>query len=322
MSILVVGGAGYIGSHMVAQLVDNGQDTIVLDNLVKGHQSALWPGAKFYKGNMEDGALLDRIFTENSITAVVHFAAYSLVAESVAHPGMYYQNNVAGTLALLEGMVRHGVKKIVFSSTAAVYGMPDNLPIAENALEQPINPYGESKLAVERMLKWFDHAHGIKYITLRYFNVAGAHESGKIGENHQPETHMIPCVLQTAQGQRESFDLYGTDYPTLDGTCIRDYIHVCDLVDAHVLALGHLENGADSNIYNLGSGSGFSNLEIIEAAQKITGIDFKVNIKPRRPGDPPVLIASSEKIKQELGWHPVRTNMENIMATAWKWHNK
>jgi len=322
MAILVVGGAGYIGSHMAAELVESGTETVVLDNLVKGHSKAVWPGAKFYEGNMQDGTLLDKIFTENDITAAVHFAAYTVVPESVQDPAMYYENNVTATLSLLQGMLRHGVKNIVFSSTAAVYGMPEIIPVTEKAPTSPINPYGETKLAVEHMLKWFAQAYDMKYVAFRYFNVAGAHESGLIGEDHNPETHLIPIVLQAAQGKRASLDIYGDDYPTPDGTCIRDYIHVMDLVDAHILGLKRLEAGWESATYNLGSGNGFSNKEIVEAAKRITGVDFPVNIRERRPGDPPVLVASSEKAKRELGWNPTRMNIDNIICTAWAWHTK
>jgi len=322
MAILVTGGAGYIGSHMVAELINRGMEAVVLDNLVKGHRSSVWQGAKFYEGDMQDTQLLDQIFTQNQITAVIHFAAYSIVPESVANPAMYYHNNVVGTLALLNGMLRHGVKNIVFSSTASVYGMPKTLPITEETPTAPMSPYGESKLAIEKMLKWFSQAYDMRYMALRYFNVAGAHESGLIGEDHDPETHLIPIVLQVAQGKREVLDLFGSDYPTPDGTCIRDYIHVMDLVDAHILAMQSLENGGSSAVYNLGSGTGFSNMEIVEAAKKITGINFAVNMAGRRAGDPPELIAQCEKIKKELGWNPTRTNMDNIIRTAWAWHSK
>lgn len=322
MAILVVGGAGYIGSHMTAGLVENGIETIVVDSLVKGHRNAVWDGAKFYQGDILDSTFLDTVFTENKITAVVHFAAYSIVPESMTDPSMYFSNNVAGTLSLLTAMKRHGVEMIVFSSTAAVYGMPEAVPIVETAPESPINPYGESKLMVERMLKWFDKAYGMRHVVLRYFNVAGAHDSGKIGEDHHPETHLIPIVLQAAAGKREGIDVFGSDYSTPDGTCIRDYIHVCDLVDAHVLALKALEGGGKSATYNLGSGTGFSNLEVVTAAKKVTGIDFAVNMKERRPGDPDILIASSDKIIAELGWKPTRTNIENILRTAWAWHSQ
>ena len=320
MAILVVGGAGYIGSHMTAALVESGADAIVLDNLVKGHKEAVWPGAKFYEGNMQDTALLDKIFTENNVTCVVHFAAYTVVPESMADPAMYYSNNTIATFTLLQSMRKHGVKNIVFSSTASVYGMTEALPVVEETPTLPINPYGESKLATERMLKWFDQAYGIKYVVFRYFNVAGAHESGLIGENHDPETHLIPMVIKTAQGKLGELDLYGTDYQTPDGTCVRDYVHVMDLVDAHLLAVKRLESGKESDVYNLGSGSGFSNKEIVDAVKKITGIDFVINMKERRPGDPPRLVASSEKARRELGWKPARTDLENIIRTAWQWH--
>ena len=322
MAILVVGGAGYIGSHMTAALVESGTETVVLDNLIKGHKNAIWPGVNFYEGNMQDAALLDKIFTDNKISTVVHFAAYTVVPESMADPAMYYENNTIGTFVLLEAMRRHGVKNIVFSSTASVYGMPDVIPVTEEAAPRPINPYGESKLAAERMLKWFGQAYGIKYVAFRYFNVAGAHDSGKIGENHDPETHLIPIVIKTAQGELKELELYGDDYPTPDGTCIRDYVHVMDLVDAHMLAVKRLEGGGESATYNLGSGNGFSNKEIVDAVKKITGVDFTVNLKERRPGDPPVLVAYSEKARRELGWKPTRTDMENIIRTAWKWHSK
>jgi len=321
MAILVTGGAGYVGSHTVAALVERGVDVVVADNLEKGHREAIWPGAKFCEGDLRDMPFIDKIFAENPITATIHFAAYSLVPESVKNPVKYYDNNVAGTLQLLKAMIRHNVKSIVFSSTASAYGEPEFIPVTETAQERPVNPYGESKLAVERMLKWFDGAYGLKHVILRYFNVAGAHESAKIGEDHDPETHLIPMILQTALGKRESFDLYGDDYPTPDGTCIRDYIHAMDLADAHILALEKLEKDPVSALYNLGSGSGFSNKEILETAKKITGIDIPVRFAPRRPGDPPVLVASSDKIKRELGWNPTRTHIDNIIRTAWAWHS-
>ena len=321
MAILVTGGAGYVGSHTVAALVERGIETIVIDNLEKGHREAIWPGAKLYEGDLRDTIFIDKLFAENTITAVVHFAAYSLVPESVKNPSKYYDNNVAGTLRLLDTMVKYNVKSIVFSSTAATYGEPDTIPVTEDAGERPVNPYGESKLSVERMLKWFDGAYGLKHVILRYFNVAGAHESAKIGEDHDPETHLIPMILQTALGKRESFSLYGDDYPTPDGTCIRDYIHATDLADAHILALDKLAKEPISALYNLGSGSGFSNKEILEAAKQITGIDIPVQFTTRRPGDPPVLVASSDKIKRELGWNPTRTHINNVIQSAWAWHS-
>ena len=321
MAILVTGGAGYVGSHTVAALVERGAEVIVIDNLEKGHKKAIWPGAKFCEGDLRDAPFMDKLFTENQITAVIHFAAYSLVAESVQNPTKYYDNNVVGTLQLLKTMNNHSVKSIVFSSTAATYGEPETIPVTETAPERPVNPYGESKLAVERMLKWFDGAYDIKHVILRYFNVAGAHESAKIGEDHDPETHLIPMILQTALGKRDSLNLFGTDYPTPDGTCIRDYVHAMDLADAHILALEKLTKDGTSATYNLGSGSGFSNKEILEAAIKITGIDIPVNYAPRRAGDPPVLVASSDKIRRELGWNPTRTHIDNIISTAWAWHS-
>jgi len=321
MAILVTGGAGYVGSHTVAALVERGAEVIVIDNLEKGHKKAIWPGAKFCEGDLRDAPFMDKLFTENQITAVIHFAAYSLVAESVQNPTKYYDNNVVGTLQLLKTMYNHSVKSIVFSSTAATYGEPETIPVTETAPERPVNPYGESKLAVERMLKWFDGAYDIKHVILRYFNVAGAHESAKIGEDHDPETHLIPMILQTALGKRDSLNLFGTDYPTPDGTCIRDYVHAMDLADAHILALEKLTKDGTSATYNLGSGSGFSNKEILEAAIKITGIDIPVNYAPRRAGDPPVLVASSDKIRRELGWNPTRTHIDNIISTAWAWHS-
>jgi len=321
MAILVVGGAGYIGSHMTASIMESGAQAIVLDSLEKGFRDAVWPGAKFYEGNMQDEALLDKIFAENEISCVVHFAAYIVVPESVANPAMYYENNTFGTFKLLQAMLKHGVKNIVFSSTAATYGMPETLPITEETPTIPINPYGESKLATEKMLKWFDQAYGLKYVAFRYFNVAGAHESGKIGERHDPETHLIPVIIQRAIAG-SAVDIFGSDYPTVDGTCIRDYVHVMDLVDAHMLAVKRLQNGGKSATYNLGSGDGFSNKEIVDAVKNVTGKDFTVNMKERRPGDPPVLIACSDKARKELGWNPTRTNMDNIIRTAWAWHTK
>ena len=321
MAILVTGGTGYVGSHTVAALVERGIETIIVDNMEKGHKEAVWPGAKLYEGDLRDIPFMDKLFAENPITAVVHFAAYSLVPESVANPAKYYDNNVSGTLQLLKTMNNHNVKSIVFSSSASTYGEPEIIPVTEDARESPINPYGESKLAVERMLKWFDGAYDMKHVILRYFNVAGAHESAKIGEDHDPETHLIPMILQTALGKRESFDLYGDDYPTPDGTCIRDYVHATDLADAHILALEKLKKEPVSALYNLSSGSGFSNKEILETAKKITGTDIPVRFAPRRPGDPPVLIASSDKIKRELGWNPTRTQIDNIIRTAWAWHS-
>ncbi|UZQ85215.1 UDP-glucose 4-epimerase GalE [Thermoclostridium stercorarium] len=320
MAILVPGGAGYIGSHTVLELLEAGEEVVVIDNLFKGHREAVL-GGKFYQGDLRDSEFLDRVFSENEIEAVIDFAAFSLVGESVSEPLAYYNNNVMATMVLLEKMRDYGVRYIVFSSTAATYGEPENIPIMETDKTEPTNPYGETKLAVEKMLKWCDKAYGIKYTCLRYFNAAGAHESGKIGEDHTPETHLIPIVLQTALGQREAVYVFGNDYDTPDGTCIRDYIHVTDLADAHILALNRLRNGGESTVYNLGNGMGFSVKEVIETARKVTGKPIREEVTGRRPGDPAILVASSEKIKKELGWSPKYTTLESIIESAWKWHS-
>ncbi len=319
MAVLVTGGAGYIGSHAVAALLERGEDIVVVDNLQQGHREAVL-GGKLYAGDLRDLDFLDTVFKENSIDAVIHFAANSLVGESMKLPGKYYHNNVYGTLCLLEKMNEYGVGKIVFSSTAATYGEPENIPIDEFDRTLPTNAYGETKLAMEQMMKWFDTAHGIKFISLRYFNAAGAHESGKIGEDHNPETHLIPIVLQTALGRRPHISVFGDDYNTPDGSCIRDYIHVSDLADAHVLALDKLRSGSGSGVYNLGNGKGFSVKEVIEIARKVTGKPIEAVIEPRRAGDPAVLVASSERAQKELGWNPSRSDLENIIASAWSWH--
>ncbi|WBW98670.1 UDP-glucose 4-epimerase GalE [Oceanirhabdus sp. W0125-5] len=320
MNILVCGGAGYIGSHMVAELLDNGHQVVILDNLQKGHNEAIL-GGKLYVGDIRDREILDKVFNENKIDAVIDFAADSLVGESVQEPLKYFNNNVGGTISLLEAMRDHNVKYIVFSSTAATYGEPENIPILEEDRTLPTNPYGESKLAVEKILKWCDNAYGIKYTALRYFNAAGAHISGKIGEDHQPESHLIPIILQVALGKREKIFMFGEDYNTKDGTCVRDYIHVTDLANAHLLALERLMNGGDSAIYNLGNGKGFSVKEVIEVARKVTGHPIPAEIAPRRAGDPATLIASSERGKNELGWEPKYNSLETIIDTAWNWHS-
>ncbi|MBU9723315.1 MULTISPECIES: UDP-glucose 4-epimerase GalE [Bacillaceae] len=322
MSVLVCGGAGYIGSHAVYELLQRGEDVVVVDNLQTGHISAVSKGAKFYQGNIRDKNFLDLVFQENKIDSVIHFAAESLVGVSVEEPLQYYNNNVYGTLCLLETMEKYRVKRIVFSSTAATYGEPARIPIVEAAPTVPTNPYGETKLAIERMLKWCDEAYGIRSISLRYFNVAGAHPTGHIGEDHKPETHLIPLVLQVALGQREKIMIFGDDYPTQDGTCIRDYIHVNDLIDAHLLALEKLREGSGSNIYNLGNGNGFSVKEVVETARMVTGHDIPDDVAPRRAGDPAVLVASSEKAVQELGWKPNNPALEQIIESAWRWHVK
>ena len=320
MNVLVCGGAGYIGSHTVYELIERGHSVVVVDSLIKGHKAAVHNEAKFYLGDIRDEEFMDRVFKENNIDAVIDFAAFSLVGESVNEPFKYYENNVYGTLKLLEAMERAGVKKIVFSSTAATYGEPENDIIVESDKTNPTNPYGETKLTVEKMLKWADNAYGIKFVALRYFNAAGAHISGKIGEDHSPETHLIPIILQTALGQREKMFIFGDDYDTPDGTCVRDYIHVTDLADAHIKALEKLFKTNESGIYNLGNGKGFSVKEVIEMAKKVTGKDFKVEIEARRSGDPSTLIASSEKAIKELGWKPKFNTLDKIIETAWNWH--
>ena len=320
MSIVVLGGAGYIGSHAVYQLIDKGYDTVVIDNLQTGHKGAIHPKARFYEGDIRDKSFLRDVFTKENIDAVLHFAAYSLVGESMEKPLEYFRNNVYGTQVLLEVMNEFKVKHIVFSSTAATYGEQDRMPITEDMLTSPTNAYGETKLTMEKLMKWCDAAYGMKYVSLRYFNVAGARASGEIGEDHHPETHLIPVVLQVALGQRESISIFGDDYPTEDGTCIRDYIHVEDLISAHILALKYLQNGGESNIFNLGSNKGFSVKEIIEAARTVTGHELPAKIAPKRAGDPSTLIASSEKAKRILGWEPKRNSIQTIIEDAWNWH--
>lgn len=320
MAILVCGGAGYIGSHMVAELLENGEEVVVLDSLEKGHKEALL-GGKLYIGDLRDKEILNKVFTENKIDAVIDFAAYSLVGESMTEPLKYFNNNVWGTINLLEAMNEHNVKYIVFSSTAATYGEPDEVPILETSKTIPTNAYGESKLLVEKILRWCDHAYGIKYTTLRYFNAAGAHISGKIGEDHSPESHLIPIILSVATGNRDKIMMYGDDYNTPDGTCVRDYIHVSDLASAHSLALKRLMAGGDSAIYNLGNGTGFSVKEIVEIARKVTGHPIPAEVAPRRAGDPAILIASSDKATKELNWKPKYNSVETIIETAWNWHN-
>ena len=319
--ILVVGGAGYIGAHMVRQLIKARCDVVILDNLSTGNRK-LVQGDEFIQGNLGDSDLLDKLFSRHTFDAVMHFAAFSQVGESMHRPLMYYRNNLAETVALLDAMVRHDVKRFIFSSTAAVYGEPVAIPIAEDHPCAPTNPYGNTKLAVERMLADCDAAYGLKSVALRYFNAAGADESGKIGELHEPETHLIPIVLRAADGMIDHIRLFGTDYATTDGTCIRDYVHVNDLAQAHLLALDALLKGGDSAIYNLGSSSGYSVREVIGKAEGVTGKKIPVVEAARRPGDPAILVASSEKIQRELGWTPVYDNLEKIIQTAWNWHLK
>ncbi|WP_422660239.1 UDP-glucose 4-epimerase GalE [Paenibacillus sp. EC2-1] len=320
MAILVTGGAGYIGSHTVAELLDRGEEVVVIDSLETGHREALL-GGKLYEGDLRDKALLKKLFAENEIDAVIHFAANSLVGESMKNPVKYYDNNVYGTLCLLEAMNDAGVKKIVFSSTAATYGEPEKVPIDEKDRTHPTNVYGETKLMMERMMSWFDQVLGIKYVSLRYFNAAGSHAGGKIGEDHRPETHLIPLVLQTALKQRAHISVFGDDYPTPDGTCIRDYIHVSDLADAHLRAVDYLRRGEDSNVFNLGNGKGFSVKEVIETSKQVTGVEIPVVMEARRAGDPAILVASSDKARSVLGWNPSRNKLEDIIENAWRWHN-
>ena len=320
MAILVCGGAGYIGSHMVAELLAQNKEVIILDNFEKGHEDAIL-GGKIYKGDLRDKNILDKIFTENHVEAVIDFAAYSLVGESMVEPLKYFNNNVSGTISLLEAMKKYGVKYIVFSSTAATYGEPENTPILENDKTIPTNAYGESKLLVEKILKWCDTCYGIKFTVLRYFNAAGAHINGKIGEDHSPETHLIPLILQVALNNRDEIMIFGDDYKTKDGTCVRDYIHVSDLASAHLLALNRLIDGGESRIYNLGNGTGFTVKEVIEVARKVTNHPIPAKIAPRRAGDPAILIASSDKAISELNWKPKFNSLETIIETAWKWHS-
>lgn len=320
MTVLVLGGAGYIGSHAVDQLIEKGNDVAVVDNLLTGHRKAVHPDARFYEGDVRDKTFLTSVFKKESIEGVIHFAASSLVAESVANPLKYFNNNVYGMEILLEVMQEFNVKHIVFSSTAATYGEPKEVPIKETTPTNPKNPYGESKLMMEKMMKWCDGAYDMKFVALRYFNVAGAKADASIGEDHTPETHLVPIILQVALGQREILQIFGDDYDTPDGTNIRDYVHVEDLIAAHILALEYLKAGNESNTFNLGSNNGYSVKEMLEAARKVTGKEILAKISPRRAGDPSALVASSEKAKEILGWQPKYTSVEDIIATAWNWH--
>lgn len=320
MTILVLGGAGYIGSHTVYELIDNGEDVVIIDNLLTGHKEAVHPKARFYKGDIRDKEFLDSVFKKEKIDAVIHFAASSLVGESMEKPLKYYDNNLCGTKILLDSMVEHGIDKIVFSSTAAVYGEPERIPILETDKTEPTNTYGETKLSMEKMFKWVGKAHGLRYVSLRYFNACGAHVSGKIGEDHNPESHLIPLILQVPNGKREFISIFGEDYQTKDGTCIRDYIHVTDLAQAHILAVKYLQNGGKSDIFNLGNGIGFSVKEVIETARKVTQKEIPAKVTPRRTGDPAKLIASSDKAKKVLGWKPQHAELDEIISTAWNWH--
>lgn len=321
MAILVTGGAGYIGSHTVAELLAKGEEVVVVDNLQTGHRQAVL-GGTFYQADIRDSEALSEIFKKHEIEAVIHFAANSLVGESVEKPLAYYDNNVYGSQKLMETMIQHGVKKIVFSSTAAVYGEPERVPIDEHDRTNPTNPYGDTKLAMEKMFRWGDAAYGLKSISLRYFNAAGAHPDGLIGEDHHPETHLIPVILQVPLGKREFISVFGDDYPTEDGTCIRDYIHVMDLANAHYLALQRLREKEESGVYNLGNGQGFSVRQVIDVARRVTGHPIPDRVSPRRPGDPAVLVASSERAQKELGWKPQYADLEKIVDSAWQWFRR
>ena len=320
MTILVLGGAGYIGSHTVYELIDNGEDVVIIDNLLTGHKEAIHPKARFYKGDIRDREFLDDVFKKEKIDAVIHFAACSLLGESIDKPLKYYVNNLCGTKILLDSMVANGIDKIVFSSTAATYGEPEKVPILETDRTEPTNTYGETKLSMEKMFKWVGKAHGLRYVSLRYFNACGAHISGQIGEDHNPESHLIPLILQVPNGKREYISIFGDDYDTKDGTCVRDYIHVTDLAQAHILAVKYLQSGNESNIFNLGNGVGFTVKEVIDTARKVTSHPIPAKITPRRAGDPAQLIASSEKAKEILGWTPEHNSLEEIISTAWNWH--
>jgi UDP-glucose 4-epimerase len=316
MKILVTGGAGYIGSICTELLLDEGNDVAILDNLSEGHRRAIDPRAEFFEGDLSDVAKIRSTIAQSKPDAVMHFAASALVAESMRDPSKYFRNNIAGGLNLLDAMIASGVSRLIFSSTCAIFGPPERLPIDETLPPRPINPYGESKLAFEKILHWYDQIHGLKFVSLRYFNAAGASEN--FGEDHRIETHLIPNVLKVALGQKPHAEIYGTDYETPDGTCIRDYIHIVDLARAHILAL----ESAKSEFYNLGTGGGSSVREVIDAARKVTGRKIDIVEKPRRPGDPPQLIASLEKIKRELDWQPKLQSLEAIIESAWKWQQK
>ncbi|MBQ8590623.1 MAG: UDP-glucose 4-epimerase GalE [Firmicutes bacterium] len=320
MTILVLGGAGYIGSHTVYELIDNGYDVVIADNLETGYKAAVHPKARFYQGDIRNRDFIDSVFDQEKIDGVIHFAANSLVGESMTKPLKYYDNNLCGTKVLLESMVAHDIKYIVFSSTAATYGEPERIPIMEEDRTYPTNCYGETKLSMEKMFKWTSLAHGMKFVSLRYFNACGAHKSGQIGEAHNPESHLIPLILQVPNGKRPEISIFGDDYDTKDGTCIRDYIHVTDLSQAHILAMEYLVKGGDNAIFNLGNGVGFTVNEVIETARKVTGHPIPAKVCPRRAGDPAQLIASSQKARDILGWKPQYDDLETIISSAWNWH--
>ncbi|MEM8828192.1 MAG: UDP-glucose 4-epimerase GalE [Cyanobacteria bacterium P01_G01_bin.19] len=321
-TILVTGGAGYIGSHAASALKKAGYEVIILDNLSYGHREIVDDvlQVKLIVGDTSDRDVLDRLFTTYKIDAVMHFAAYIAVGESVKEPGKYYRNNVASTLNLLEAMLAHGINKIVFSSTCAVYGMPKEVPMTENHPHNPLSPYAASKDMVEQILKDFDTAFSLKSVAFRYFNACGADPGGLLGEDHFPETHLIPLALLTALKKRESLYIFGTDYDTPDGTCVRDYIHVNDLADAHVLGLEYLLSGGESDVFNLGNGNGFSVREVIETARQVTGLEIPALESDRRAGDAPILVGSSKKVKEKLGWNPNYADLKKIISHAWQWH--
>ena len=322
--VLVTGGAGYIGSHAVLELKRAGYDLVILDNLVYGHRDIVDDVLKvdFVEGDIRDRALLDKLFSQHDFSAVMHFSAYAYVGESVTDPAKYYRNNVISTLVLLEAMLEKGIKNFVFSSTCATYGIPQSIPLREDHPQNPINPYGMTKLMVEKILADFDVAYGLKSVCFRYFNASGADPSGLLGEDHNPETHLIPLVLFAALGKQESVSIFGTDYDTPDGTCIRDYIHVNDLADAHILGLEYLLKFQKSDAFNLGNGGGFSVREVLDTARKVTGKEILALERDRRPGDPPILVGSSEKARKILGWNPQYPDLENIISHAWKWHQR
>lgn len=320
MNILVTGGAGYIGSHTVKALLATEHKVVIIDNLSRGHVEAVPEGVPFYNVDIKDEVQVENILKNHAIDGIMHFAAHSQVGESMVNPAIYYENNVVGSYHLIETARRVGVKYFVFSSTAAVYGEPEEIPIVEDAKWNPTNVYGRSKLMIEDMLRDYSSIYGQKFVALRYFNAAGADPSGKIGEDHTPETHLIPLILEAALGKRESITVFGQDYDTVDGTCVRDYVHVNDLASAHILAMEYLYKGGESTVFNLGSGNGFSVQEIVDAAKEVTGVDFKVVYGQRRTGDPSTLIASSQKIKNMLGWNPVHSEVKQVIRDAWKWH--
>lgn len=318
MKILVAGGAGYIGSHTVEEILKHGHEVVVFDNLIYGHKKAV--NCPLIIGDLLNKKEINDVFEKEKFDGVIHFAAYSLVGESMENPAKYFENNLQGGLNLLEVMKNHQVNKIVFSSTCAIYGFPDKLPVTEEESKKPVSVYGESKLMFEKILSWYDKLFGIKNICLRYFNACGDSIDGSIGEDHQPETHIIPVAMQVALGQREKFSLFGTDYKTKDGTCVRDYIHVLDLASAHIKALEYLKKNKKSNYFNVGTGSGYSNKEILNMIKKITKIDFKIENGPRREGDPDAIYADNCKIKKELDWTSQYSDLKTIVASAWKWH--